>query len=85
MAKHAMPDTVDCTDRVYPRVPQGDDLNTASAVLNEVLDRTASLQDGLHDVASRHVDAAPISSIHVLDLTGAIARTVLDWIARWPS
>ncbi|MEH3138773.1 MAG: hypothetical protein PGN37_01075 [Mycobacterium kyogaense] len=43
------------------------------------------LQDDLHIITNRHIDAAPGSSVHVLDLTAAVARTVLDWIGRWPA
>lgn len=68
-----------------PSVPRGDDLDVASTVLNEVLECVAALQDDFHIIASRHVGTAPTSSIHVLDLTAAVARAVLDWIGRWPS
>lgn len=85
MAKHAKTDTVAYADRLHPRLPAGDDHDAASAVLNDVLDFIGSLQDDLHAVADQHVEAAPISSIHVLDLRAAVARTVLDWAARWPS
>lgn len=85
MAKHAKVDTSDRPDLLYPLVPKGDSLDAASAVLDDVLDRISSLQDDLLAVATQHVDAAPASSVHVLDLTAAIARTVLGWIERWPA
>ncbi len=69
----------------YPSVPSGDTLDAASAVFNEVLECVAALQDDLHIIASRHVDSAPVSSIHVLDFNAALARAVLEWIGRWPT
>lgn len=68
-----------------PPLPAGDNLDAASAVLNDVLACTGELQDDLAVIASRHMEAAPSSSVHVLDLNAALARTVLDWISRWPS
>jgi hypothetical protein len=71
--------------RPRPRVPLGDDRNDASAVLNQVLERTTALCRDLQAIANRHADEAAASSEHVLVLTGAIAGTVLDWIEGWPS
>ena len=67
-----------------PRVPKGDDPDAASAVLNTVLERTGVLSDELRAIANAHVDAAPMSSAHVLELDAAIARAVLRWIELWP-
>ncbi|MDG4668660.1 hypothetical protein [Mycobacterium sp. 236(2023)] len=68
-----------------PSVPPGDKLDAASAVLNDVLECVAALQDDLHIIATRHVDSAPASSIHVLNLNASLARAVLEWIGRWPT
>lgn len=68
-----------------PKRPSIDDVDAASALLNDVLACTGDLQDDLHLIASRHVGGAPASSVHVLDLSAALARAVLDWISRWPS
>jgi len=67
-----------------PRVPKGDDPEAASAVLNTILECTGRLSDKLRAIANAHVDAAPMSSEHVLDLDAAIARAVLRWIELWP-
>lgn len=61
-----------------------DDQSVASAVLNSVLDVT-DLSDELRDIADSCIDESPESAAHVLDLSEALARTVLDWIARWPA
>ena len=75
---------LDLADNLRPRVPKGDDPEAASAVLNTVLERTGVLSDELRAIANAHVDAAPMSSAHVLDLDAAIARAVLRWIELWP-
>ncbi|SHT79806.1 Uncharacterised protein [Mycobacteroides abscessus subsp. abscessus] len=77
--------TIDLAPSLQPAVPIGDAHDAASAALNDVLDCTGSLQEELRTIASRHFDSAPTSSEHVLSLTAALARTVLDWIERWPS
>jgi hypothetical protein len=69
---------------LQPSVAAGDDHTAASAVLNSVLAVT-DLSGDLRDIANRHVDDAPRSAAHVLDLSGAMAHTVLDWIERWPA
>nr|WP_090344910.1 hypothetical protein [Mycolicibacterium malmesburyense]CRL76786.1 hypothetical protein CPGR_04090 [Mycolicibacterium malmesburyense] len=76
---------IDRTEQIRPAVPGGDDRHEASAVLNQVLARTEALHNELQAIVNRHGDNAPASSQHVLDLTSAIAGTVLDWIERWPS
>jgi hypothetical protein len=72
-------------DRLRPRVPRGDDLDAASAVANDVLACTGELQDDLQLIANRHIGTAPMSSVHVLDLSAAVARVVIDWITEWPA
>ena len=75
---------LDLADNLRPRVPKGDDPEAASAVLNTVLERTGVLSDELRAIANAHVDAAPMSSAHVLDLDAAFARAFLRWIELWP-
>jgi hypothetical protein len=72
-------------DWLAPTRPPTDDLDSASAVLNDILACVGDLQDDLHLIANRHVGGAPASSVHVLDLSAVLARSVLDWISRWPS
>jgi len=68
-----------------PTVPISDDREEASAVLNRVLARSLTFTDELRAIANLHLDEAPASSEHVLDLTSAISRTVREWIEGWPS
>ena len=75
---------LDLADNLRPLVPKGDDPEAASAVLNTVLECTGGLSGKLRAIANAHVDAAPMSSAHVLDLDAAIARAFLRWIELWP-
>jgi hypothetical protein len=77
--------TLNLADWMCPAVPHSDNLDAASKVLNDVLECTGALQDDLSIIAHRHVASAPASSVHVLDLTAAVARAVLEWIGQWPS
>lgn len=67
-------------DNLRSRVPKGDDPEAAEALVNTVLERTQVWSDELRAIANAHVDAAPMSSAHVLDLDAALARAVLRWI-----
>jgi hypothetical protein len=75
--------TVDLAPALRPSVPAADDPTAASSVLNSVLDLT-ELSAQLREIANRYVDDGPRSAAHVLDLSGTLARAVLDWIARRP-
>lgn len=77
--------TIDQAESLQPQIPGSDDPGAASTVLNEVLTSAAALAEELRAIADRHATAAPASADHVLDLSSALARAVLDWIARWPS
>lgn len=72
-------------ESLRPRAPVPDDPDAASRVLGEILEASSALHTQLHAVANRHLDAAPTSATHVTALSGALARTVLDWIEQWPS
>jgi hypothetical protein len=74
----------DLADNLRQRVPEGDDPEAASAVLNTVLERSGVWIDELRAIANAHVDAAPKSSEHALDLSADIARAVLRWVELCP-
>lgn len=84
MSTNSDSSTIDLAQPLQLGVPSGDDPAATSCVLNAVLD-TTDLSDVLRDIVKLYVDDAPTSAAHVLDLSGALARTVLDWISRWPS
>jgi hypothetical protein len=71
-------------DNLRSLVPKGDDPEAASTVANTVLERSQVWSDELRAIANAHVDPAPTSSEHVLDLDAAIARAVLRWVELWP-
>jgi hypothetical protein len=68
-----------------PDVPTGDEHGPANAILADVLELSRAWHDALATIGNQHIDAAPVSSRHVLDLEAAISRAVLDWIVAWPS
>lgn len=76
---------LDLADVLRPRVALPDDPDAAGKVLGEVLEVASALDDQLRVVANRHIGTAPVSATHVMALSGALARAVLDWIERWPS
>lgn len=68
-----------------PDVPTSDEHGAANAVLGAVLERTKNWHNDLAAIGNQHINAAPTSSQHVLDLDAIIARAVLDWIVGWPA
>ena len=85
MSEHRQYSTLAVTESLQPMVPVGDNLEAASDVLNNVLNQSAAFADDLRAIANQHVEAAPASAEHVRNLSGAVARAVLDWIEQWPS
>ena len=75
---------LDLADNLRPRVPKGDDPEAANAVPNAVQEWMDGLSNKLRTIAKASVDAAPTSSMHVLDLDAAVARAFLHWIELWP-
>jgi hypothetical protein len=71
-------------DKWCPLVPNGDDREAATAVLNAVLERTGVWIDELRGIANEHFDAAPESSAHASAFSAAIARVFFDWVEEWP-
>ncbi|MDO3175897.1 hypothetical protein [Mycobacteroides abscessus] len=70
---------------VRHRLSATDDRYTCNSALDQVLERTTALTRDLDAIAARHDAAAPATSRQVIDLSSAIARTVLDWIDGWPA
>jgi hypothetical protein len=75
---------IDLAVTLRPRVPKGDARDAATAVLNTVVERSLAWSDELRTIANEHLEAAPASSEHVLDLNATISRAVLEWVERWP-
>ncbi|RIS81317.1 hypothetical protein [Mycobacteroides abscessus] len=68
-----------------PATPRGDCSAAVDAIRNQALDLSCGVVSDLLSVCDMHTADAPASSEHVRDLAATIARTVLDWIDRWPS
>lgn len=68
-----------------PATPGGDCSAAVDAIRNQALDLACGVVSDLLSVCDKHTADAPASSEHVRDLAATIARTVLDWIDRWPS
>lgn len=71
-------------DKWRPRVPKGDDAESATAVVNAVLECTLAWSDQLSAIANEYFDAAPESSAHVGEFDAAIARAFFEWLEEWP-
>jgi hypothetical protein len=75
---------IDLVEALRPLVPNGDDRQAASAVMNTVVERTLALTDELRTVGSTYFETAPASSLHILELNAAMSHAVLEWIEQWP-
>lgn len=73
------------TPRWSPALPAGENGHEASAVLNQVMERSLAFTNELRDIANCHFNDAPGGCVHVGELTGTLSRTILDWIEQWPS
>ena len=70
---------------IRPELPAGDEHGPANTILAAVLELARAWHDALAASGDQHIDAAPVSSRHVLDLAAALSGAVLDWILAWPS
>lgn len=71
-------------NELQPKVPQGDDLEAASAIMNFVLRRTLRLSRDIQRYAGQRQDQAPRSSRLALAFAGLVANEAIDWVRRWP-
>ncbi|WP_280483907.1 hypothetical protein [Nocardia farcinica] len=67
-----------------PKVPQGDDLETVSDIVNFVLRRSLRLSRDIQQYAGQRADQAPTSSRLAMAFAGLVAHEAIDWIRRWP-
>lgn len=68
-----------------PTSPRGDCTSAVDVIRNQAVDLACGLVNDLLAVRDRHTADAPAASSHLTELAVIIARTVLDWIDRWPS
>ncbi|WP_147265879.1 hypothetical protein [Nocardia puris] len=72
-------------DELCPLVPPGDDLTTASDILNYVLVEHGQFDDRLRQFLNHHYAAAPTIAAYAWELSGALSTGLLEWIRQWPT
>ncbi|MBF6299055.1 hypothetical protein IU459_16115 [Nocardia amamiensis] len=71
-------------NQLQPKVPEGDDLETASDIVNFVLRRALRLSRDIQRYAGQRQELAPASSRLALAFAGIIAAEAIAWVRRWP-
>ncbi len=71
-------------NELRPKVPQGDDLETVSDIVNFVLRRSLRLSRDIQRYAGKREDQAPTSSRLALAFAWLVANEAIDWMRRWP-
>lgn len=71
-------------NELRPKVPQGDDLEATSDIVNFVLRRSLRLSRDIQRYAGQRADQAPTSSRLALAFAGLVANEAIDWMRRWP-
>lgn len=71
-------------NELQPKVPQGDDCETTSDIVNFVLRRSLRLSRDIQRYAGEREDQAPASSRLALAFAGLIANEAIEWVRRWP-
>lgn len=71
-------------NELQPKVPQGDDLETASDIVNFAIRRALRLSRDIQRYAGQRTDAAPVSCLLALELSAIIAADTIEWVRRWP-
>ncbi|PSR58690.1 hypothetical protein C8259_29565 [Nocardia nova] len=71
-------------NELQPQVPQGDDLETCSELVNFVVRRSLRLTGEIERFAGEREDLAPTSSRLALAFAGLVANEAIEWVRRWP-
>ncbi|MGV9751111.1 hypothetical protein [Nocardia farcinica] len=71
-------------NELQPRVPQGDDLEACSELVNFVVRRSLRLTRDIQRLAGQRADAAPTSSLLAVEFSAIVASEAIDWVLRWP-
>lgn len=71
-------------NELHPKVPQGDDLETCSELINFVVRRSLRLTGEIERYAGEREDLAPTSSLLALAFAGLVANEAIEWVRRWP-
>lgn len=71
-------------NELQPRVPQGDNLEACSELVNFVVRRSLRLTRDIQRLAAQRADAAPASSLLAVEFSALVASEAIDWVRRWP-
>ncbi len=71
-------------NELQPKVPQGDDLETCSELVNFVLRRSLRVSRDIQRLAGERADAAPTSSLLSMEFSAIVAAEAIEWVRRWP-
>lgn len=71
-------------NELRPKVPQGDDLEACSELVNFVVRRSLRLTRDIQRLAGQRADAAPASSLLAVEFSAIVANEAIDWVRRWP-
>jgi len=71
-------------NELRPKVPQGDDIETCSELVNFVVRRSLRLTRDIQRYAGDREDLAPTSSRLALAFAGLVANEAIEWVRRWP-
>ncbi|MFE9789230.1 hypothetical protein ACFYO7_28010 [Nocardia salmonicida] len=68
-----------------PTVPDGDDPETVSDIVQFVVRKVGLLRTEIRNHANMRYEAAPASGEHAFNLTSSMLRLVAHWAMNWPS
>ncbi|MFD3425298.1 hypothetical protein [Nocardia fluminea] len=68
-----------------PTVPDGDDPETVSEIVQFVVRKVGLLRTEIRNHADVRYEAAPASGEHAFNLTSSMLRLVAHWAMNWPS
>ncbi|WP_174186433.1 hypothetical protein [Nocardia barduliensis] len=71
-------------NELQPRVPQGDDIEACSELVNFVVRRSLRLTRDIQRLAGQRDDAAPASSLLAVEFSAIVASEAIDRVRRWP-
>jgi hypothetical protein len=71
-------------NELQSKVPQGDDLEVCSELVNFVVRRSLRLTRDIQRLAGQRADAAPASSLLAVEFSAIVASEAIEWVRRWP-
>jgi len=74
--------TIDLTASL-PKVPLGDDADTATEIATYVLEHTRQFSNDLRAILNERYHEAPVSAEHGFELDTAFNSMTLNWLFDW--